>query len=209
LSQPITIAGTSSNNLGQVILLGVEEIIGHSQTQSLINSNVIDDEISQGNRAGKEHDFSLLDLSRMQMNLEKVFGSAAGRGLAIRSGRASFQYILRKFGDELGLSGNGFKFLSASKRFNVGLVALAGLINRDLGDCIQLEKIDGDVIWQIDYSRFPAIQIQRSICHLVVGLLQEALYWFSGGKHFPIEEITCSEQGNPACILRIRSYPIN
>jgi len=209
LSQHMAIAGTNSGNLSQMILLGIEEIIGRSKSQSLMNLNIIDHETSHEDQAVKVHGFSLLELSNLQMNIENVFGPAAGRGLAIRSGRASFRYILRKFGDELGLSGNDFRFLSSSKRITVGLVALASLINRELGDCIQMENEGGDVIWKIDYSRITTTRIQRSICHLVIGLLQEALYWFSGGKQFRIEEISCIEQGDPACVLHIRALPVN
>ena len=208
MSQLIATAYDNPSNLGEMILMGMEEIIGKSQLQSIMNTNNMDSD--QSRQAGNEHQrkFSILDLSKFQISLERVFGSVAGRGLAIRSGRASFQYILRKFGGELGLSGNDFKLLAPARRFHVGLVALAGLINRDLGDCIQLETDGEDVLWKIDYSNLPAFRIQRSICHIIVGLLQEALYWFSGGKLYPIQEICCSEQGNSACILRIQMLPI-
>ena len=34
------------------------------------------------------------------------------------------------------------------------------------------------------------------VCHLAVGLLQEALYWVSGGKVFNVEEKTCIAAGD-------------
>ena len=40
-------------------------------------------------------------------------------------------------------------------------------------------------------------------CNLAVGILQEALYWISGGKHFNVEETECIAQGAPACKIVI------
>jgi predicted hydrocarbon binding protein len=44
---------------------------------------------------------------------------------------------------------------------------------------------------------------------LAVGLLQEALYWLSGGKIFDVKEITCIARGDPACTIVIDPTPLS
>jgi len=48
----------------------------------------------------------------------------------------------------------------------------------------------------------------RSGCHLAVGLLQEALYWVSGGKFFNIEETQCIACGDATCTIMIDQNPM-
>ncbi|MGQ0600109.1 MAG: V4R domain-containing protein [Anaerolineales bacterium] len=40
-------------------------------------------------------------------------------------------------------------------------------------------------------------------CHLAVGILQESLYWVSGGKHFDVIETTCTAMGDETCTFVI------
>jgi predicted hydrocarbon binding protein len=46
-------------------------------------------------------------------------------------------------------------------------------------------------------------------CHLAVGLLQESLYWVSGGKIFNVQETHCIARGDPACTIAIGMTPIS
>jgi predicted hydrocarbon binding protein len=41
-----------------------------------------------------------------------------------------------------------------------------------------------------------------------VGILQEALYWVSGGKFFNVEETHCIAAGDNACLIEIDKQPI-
>jgi predicted hydrocarbon binding protein len=42
----------------------------------------------------------------------------------------------------------------------------------------------------------------------VVGLLQEALYWVSGGKFYDVEEQDCIAMGDAACVIIIDKVAI-
>jgi predicted hydrocarbon binding protein len=46
------------------------------------------------------------------------------------------------------------------------------------------------------------------MCHLAVGLLQESLYWLSGGKMFNVEETACIGRGDAACTISIDRTPL-
>jgi predicted hydrocarbon binding protein len=47
------------------------------------------------------------------------------------------------------------------------------------------------------------------VCHLAVGLIQEALYWATGGKWFSVEETTCIAKGDPVCTIMIDKRPMD
>jgi predicted hydrocarbon binding protein len=44
---------------------------------------------------------------------------------------------------------------------------------------------------------------------LAVGLLQEALYWVSGGKYFHVEEKNCIASGDSTCTIVIEQAPMS
>jgi len=75
---------------------------------------------------------------------------------------------------------------------------------------VRLEMQPGALLWHNE--RCP-ICWQRTTsgpcCHLTVGILQEMLYWLSGGKSFVVEEIACIAVGDTACTIRIDSKPLD
>lgn len=183
------------DRLGSLLLLGVKEIIGSDTAGALANA--------------QERPGSSKDLDQMQSCLENQFGVAVGRGLAIRSGRASFKHILREFGEELGLTGREFLFLPLTRRLNFGSGALVKLFGQYTPLDIE-QKIDGEsILWTIDHhpgtEKYTA---GASACQFMVGILQEALYWFSGGKTFQVEETQCACQGSPCCAISVRKQPL-
>jgi acetyl-CoA decarbonylase/synthase complex subunit beta len=48
-----------------------------------------------------------------------------------------------------------------------------------------------------------------STCLLAVGLLQEVLYWVSGGKFYYVEETDCIARGAQACTITIDKMPMD
>jgi len=46
-------------------------------------------------------------------------------------------------------------------------------------------------------------------CHLAVGIIQESLYWVSGGRNFTVQEIACIARGDEACTIAIDKKPLD
>jgi predicted hydrocarbon binding protein len=44
---------------------------------------------------------------------------------------------------------------------------------------------------------------------MAVGLLQESLYWMSGGKFFSVEETRCIACGDSECNIVIEKLPMS
>lgn len=199
-----------TNRMGRIILLGMEEIIGHNQVCTVLNQASLAEVIQPDPPCNPEVDFSFDKIPQLQATLENVYGLAAGRGLAVRSGRACFKHILREFGAEMGLMGLDYRLLSLPTRLKVGSQSLAALFNRQTGQHVELALDDEYIHWNIE----PCLvcgekRTETSACQLTIGLLQEAMYWVGAGKIFQVEETLCIARGDPQCTLRVRKNPIN
>jgi predicted hydrocarbon binding protein len=102
-----------------------------------------------------------------------------------------------------------FRLLPLSAKVPAGAKAFAELFNNLTDQQVRVEEEGGKLLWHID--RCPLCwerHAQEPVCHLAVGLLQEALYWLSGGKVFNVEEQTCIASGDATCTIVIDQSPI-
>jgi predicted hydrocarbon binding protein len=86
----------------------------------------------------------------------------------------------------------------------------AEIFNRFSDQRVEIEEDSEKFYWKI--VRCPVCWQRTAdipVCHLAVGLLQEALYWVSSGKLFNVEEIACVAKGDPACLIVIDKKAID
>jgi predicted hydrocarbon binding protein len=162
-----------------------------------------------GQVAAGDRTFSFTSLSRLLEAVEQAYGPQAGRGMSLQVGRACVQYGLREFGATLGLTTTAFRLLPLPQKLSTAARALADLFNSHTDQRVKLERQPGSLLWHIE--RCPLCwerHTKEPICQLAVGLVQEGLYWLSGGKIFNVEEIACVARGDPTCTLRIDEAPL-
>jgi predicted hydrocarbon binding protein len=198
------------NTMGHIILSGMEEILGHDELNAVLNKARLDawSEVHPPNDMSLEFPFT--SLSRLMTALEELYGARGGRGLALRAGRASLKFGLRQFGEQLGLNDASFRLLPVSEKLSQGAELLAGLFNQFSDERVTVEISETHILWHIE--RCPVCwerKSQEPLCHLAVGLIQEALYWVSGGKNFIVEETACIARGDPACTIAINQQPLD
>lgn len=153
--------------------------------------------------------FPFSTVSHLTEVLEQAYGPHGGRGLAVRVGRACFNYGVRQYGTQLGLTEMAFRLLPMPAKLQAGAKAFAELFNHYTDQQVRVEEENGNLLWHIE--RCPLCWERKShdpVCHLAVGLLQEALYWVSGGKVFTVEEKTCIAAGDKTCTILIDQSPI-
>ena len=141
---------------------------------------------------------------------EDVYGDLAGRGLALRVGRAAFPHGLREYGADLGLTGTAFRLLPFPAKLRTFGSALATLFNEPNTKRVEVEEEDGRLLLHL--LRCPLCSNRHgseAICQFAVGLAEESLYWLSGGKMFQVEEIACAARGDADCTLQIDEAPIS
>lgn len=199
------------NKMGRMIFLAMEDVLGRNGLNAILNIAHLSEVIDHFPPNNLDLQFEFMKLSLLMIGIEDYYGPRGGRGLALRSGRACFKYGLREFGPLLGVSDMAFRLLPLATKLQKGAEIFAEMFNKFTDQKVRLEDGGGDkLLWHIE--RCPVCW-QRSTdapaCHLAAGILQEALYWISGGKYFHIEETACIAQGDVACTFEIEKQPLS
>lgn len=195
--------------MGRIIFIGIEEVIGTSGVDAVLRLASLERFIHNYPPANAERVFSFTTVSLLQSTLEQVYGPRGGRGLALRAGRACFKYGLKEYGSMLGLTEMAFRLLSLPTKLHTGTKTFADLFNKHTDQKVVVEEKDNKIFWHIE--RCPLCWERKAdepVCHLAVGLLQEALYWLSGGKIFNVEETACIARGDATCTITIDQTPL-
>ncbi len=197
------------NRMGRIILLSMEEVMGRNGVNSVLKLASLPELIDAYPPDTGERTFPFPSIGNIMDVLEKSYGPHGGRGLALRVGRACFNNGVRQYGTQIGLTEMAFRLLPLPQKLTAGAQAFAGLFNTFTDQRVRVEVENGTLLWHID--RCPLCwgrKTQDPACHLAVGLLQEALYWLSGGKMYSVEEKTCIATGDASCTIVIHSTPI-
>ena len=197
------------NRMGRIILLSMEEVMGRNGVNAILKLASLSPLMEAYPSDDTELAFPFNTLSSITDTLEHAYGPHGGRGLALRVGRACFNYGVRQYGTQLGLTEMAFRLLPLPMKVSAGAKVFAELFNNFTDQRVRVEEEHGKLLWHID--RCPLCwerKAQDPVCHLAVGLLQEALYWLSGGKVFNVEEQTCIAAGDAACTIVIDQTPI-
>ena len=197
------------NRLGRIVLLAFEEVMGKNGLNAALNlaslSYLIDNyPTDDGNQV-----ISFEVFSQIQNSLEKVFGPHGGRGLALRAGRVFFSNGLRSYGHELGMNDVTFRLQPPDLKMMDLLHVMTDFFNHQTEQKVSLEESGQKIFWKVE--RCPWCWGRHGYepaCQFLVGMLQEALYWVSGGKFYNVVEETCIAQGNPACLIVIDRDPL-
>jgi predicted hydrocarbon binding protein len=196
--------------MGRIILLAMEEVLGRGALNAALTQASLDSYIDHYPAARPDKTLSFETVTRLMESLEAIYGPRGGRGFALRVGRACFKYGLREYSSLLGITEMGFRLLPLSTKLRVGAKSFADLFNKHTDQRVQVEAKDGKIYWQIE--RCPLCwerRVDEPVCHLATGLLQESLYWLSGGKIFSVEETDCRARGDACCMIVIDETPLS
>ncbi len=192
------------NKMGRIVLQAMEEVISHAGLVAVLNLAHLPHRIEMLPPNNLERVFQFDELSQLLTTVQVLYGSRAGCGLALRTGRVCFKYGLREFGPLVGSTEMGFRLLPLEAKLRVGANLLVEVFNKYSDQQVHVEERGDAFLWHID--RCPVCwqrQATEPVCHLAVGVLQEALYWVSGGKYFNVEETHCIAKGDPRCTILI------
>ncbi len=198
------------NKMGRIILLAMEEIMGRNGVNATLNVARLSHLINNYPPNNLDLKFSFYDVGQIQQAMDTLYGHLGGRGLAIRTGRASFKYGLREFGPLLGCTDLAFRLLPLNNKLSVGSEIFAKTFNEFTDQRVTVREEENCFYWEIE--RCPVCwgrHSEQPVCHLAVGILQEALYWVSGGKYFNVEETHCIAKGDPSCTILIEKHPLD
>ena len=196
--------------MGRIIFLGMEEVIGQNGVDAILRLASLEKFIQNYPPSHADRLLKFEDVSSVQSALEKKYGPRGGRGLALRVGRSCFTYGIKEYGSILGLTEMAFRLLPLSTKLHTGVRAFADLFNKYTDQKVRIEEKDNKIFWHIEQCPLCwQRKAEEPVCHLAVGLLQEALYWLSGGKIFNVEETACIARGDATCTIVIDQKPLS
>jgi predicted hydrocarbon binding protein len=192
---PTTTQALFPANIRLVLMEGGTELIGPRAAEHLMA------------RLNGQAAFGLSALHRL---LQDDYGFHGGQGMAHRLGRACFHHGLRSWGEDSPLSGGDFRFLPAPRRIYTVLTELAGFFGEQFDARVSIDESASAWFWRVE--RCPAC-LERLCaepdCHLLAGVLQEALAWAGGGRLYPVREIACTAARQAACLFQLDKKPLD
>lgn len=197
------------NRLGRIVLLAFEEIMGKNGLNSILNLSGLSSLIDNYPPDDDKRAVPLEIFAQLQSSLERGYGPHGGRGLALRAGRVFFSNGLRTYGPELGLNDITFRLQPADLKLMSVLNTMADFFNQHTDQTVSLKELENKIMWRVEQCPWcwGRHEIEPA-CQFAVGMLQEALYWVSGGKFYNVVEETCIAQGNSACLIVIDRIPL-
>lgn len=195
---------TFPNKMGRIFLLSLEEELGRNGLKAILRLARLARFEERYPPANFEREIAFEEISRLLSAIEELYGPRGGRMISLRAGRDSFKYGLRDFGGLVSFADLVFHLTPLSLRARLNLEILAEIFNRYSDQQVQLSQEGDNYLWQVSHcglcwerkTTYPA-------CSLMVGLLQESLYWVSGGELFDVEEIACVAMGDEQCVMQI------
>lgn len=205
-----TVAYYLPNKMVRIVLLAMEEVVGRTGVNAVLNVAHLGHLVNAYPPNNFDRQVSFADLGALMRSIDVMYGPLGGRTLALRSGRACFRYGLKEFGPEQGLADLTYRLLPLPMKLKAGAEAFCDVFNRLSDQLVRLTELDEHFLWE--NVRCPLCwgrQTDGPCCHLHVGLVQEALYWVSGGKHFDVTETTCAGRGDHTCTFVVAKQPLD
>ena len=197
------------NKMGRILLTAFDEVMGRNSLNSLLTAARVSHYAQELPPNNFEKEFPFAHLSQMVQALEELYGVRSGRGIARKVGRACFRLGIGDFGPVLWMVDLAFRVLTLRMKMRIGFEILAETFNR---------FTDQKVIVEVDKEHFRWIMepcaecwgrtCSTACCQLAMGLLEEGLYWASGGSSFYMEEVSCIACGDRICAISIGRDPL-
>ena len=197
------------NRMGRIILQSMEVVFGKDRLEEVL----IAGRLSEANKplppGNLDKKFPFEHVSGLMAAIEKVYGERPGRALQARVGRQAFGSGLKEFDPILGIADLPLRLMPLGMKFRVGMDVFQRVFNQFSDQVVRLSEDDRHLLWIIE--RCPVCWGRRTddtCCHLAMGILEEALFWGTGGRRFGVTETTCIAKGDPTCTIAIDRQPL-
>jgi hypothetical protein len=200
-----------ANKIARITIQALENVMGKNGVNAILNlaneRNLIDNYPPDN----LERQFDFADFSSINIALEEMFGPRGGRSLALRGGRAAFAGALRNFGALAGVGDLAFKVLPLQAKLRIGLPAMAKIFSQTSDQYSTVVEHEREFVYTI--HRCPVCWgrkgLDKPVCFVATGLLQEGVKWVSGGLEFRVNESRCIAMGDEVCDFVIQKEPIS
>jgi len=195
----------NSNRFARIYLESIQEITGKHGLNSILNYAGLTSLVDNLPPDNLERAFDFAYFSSVNQALVEIYGDRGGKGISLRIGRTTFDDVLKNYGTLAGVGDKSFKVLPLQEKIKFGLEAMAAVFTEKSDQISSLHDQGDHFIYRVERCPICWGRTEQDypVCFYMVGLLQEGLHWVSGGKEFPVEEISCIAMGEPACEFQI------
>jgi predicted hydrocarbon binding protein len=199
------------NKAARITLELLESFMGKNGLNTILNLAHLPDLINNYPPQDLERQFDFADFAAISWAVEEIYGARGGHGLDVRAGKAIFAQVLCDYGALAGMENEAFKVLPLSTKLKIGLPTIARIISQISDQHSTVEEREQEYIYTV--HRCPQCWgrsgLDKPICYMGAGLLQEGLKWLSGGHEFRLSETQCMATGDPACEYTIQKLPVS
>ena len=199
------------NKAARITLESLENVMGKNGLNAILNLAHLPHLIDNYPPNNLDREFDFADFTAVNWALEEMYGPRGGRGLALRAGRATFTDVLRNFGALAGVGDLAFKVLPLQAKLRIGIPAMARIFSQISDQHSTVVEQESEYIYTI--HRCPQCwgrtHLDKPVCFMGIGLLQEGLKWVSGGSEFRVNESKCMAMGEQICEYVILKAPIS
>jgi hypothetical protein len=197
------------NKIARIAIQALEDVMGKNGLNAILNLANLTELIDNYPPNNLDRQFDFAHFSSLNGALEEMYGPRGGRGLALRSGRATFTEGLRNFGALAGVGDLAFKVLPLSAKLRIGVPAMAKIFSQTSDQ--HSTSVDHGDHFLYTIHRCPVCwgrHTDKPACFIATGLLQEGLKWLSGGNEFRVVQTTAVSTGDPTCDFIIYKTPL-
>ncbi len=198
------------NRMGRIILSSMRNELGAPQLLTVLRACGHERLLSTMPLGNFEKRFPFQTVSDLQAATEQVFGVRAGRQVNQRVGRGTLELGLKDFDPILGIADLPMRLMPLGMKFRVGLDVFARVFNQFTDQIVKLSETETHHLWIIE--RCPVCwqrHAEEPCCQLAGGLLEEAIFWGTGGRRFKVEETHCVAAGDVTCTFKIDKHPLD
>lgn len=197
------------NRIARAFFSAMDDVMGPNGLSSLLTLAEMEAYLHSPPPDNLERQFDFASISALNTALEEMYGTKGGRGMALRIGQSAFAKGLRGFGALRAVNDPAFKALSLDKRMEYGLHGLAAVLTNFSDQASHVENETNALLFSSDLSPFAwGRSAEKPVCHMMVGILMEALRWSSNGHEFYVREVECRATGHEHCAFRINKSAI-
>ncbi len=199
------------NKFGLILLKALEDVMGKNGLNAILNLAGLSKYIDAYPPDNLEKAIDFAEIAAINIALEEMYGPRGGRGLSLRVGRALFADALKNFGALAGVGDLAFKVLPLQAKLRIGIPAEAKIFSQISDQHSTVEERDDVIIYTIHKCSecHGRSGLDKPVCFIAVGLLQESLKWISGGNEFRVNESKCIATGDDVCEFTIQKEPIS
>ena len=183
------------------VLFAIQDVMGRNGLNASLKLAGLHRYIGHLPPANDQRDLHASEYAALIQAIETQLGSGA-RGQLNRIGHAAFRQLV--VADKLRWNSLAFfnRFLTPRQRMRRALAELARFLSAPDGQAAVYS--DDQRLLFTDSASDATYKRKRNveICWLMLGQIQECLYWATG-DHYDVVEVACRAKGDPACKFQI------